>query len=1007
MTWTIYTLGDLSLFQSVLNAVAMIFSANAGLFTTTSGLGLGPVIAVSLLIALVVVMASTMVAQATGGGAKNNLASLLMLVVVMTLVVTPKQTVVLEDIYSGKVAVVDNVPLGVAAPAGFISAFTRGISRKFETAFSTTSGNYITMGEQGFINPINLLASLRAASLVADENLTRSFMNLYRDCAMWRVDVDTLKTSANPLEYVLGGARAGGGFTTYYRTARPASVGVDARQAVLGAPYSCVAAADAVSGDFNDIFEPAGKKAARFAAMSGVRLPDSPAGSSAGPGAPPVAYSGTSSGREPTNVEVIDATKLLPLALGSGGLANQNAANLFVAPLIQTAAKCANASVDTRTYQQCAGMMMEDAARIFTAQSAGEAAMFTKMVVPTMNLLLAMFFAFAPIVVMAAATSSGYGTSMLVKYFFFGIWTQSWMPMAAIINYLIQVDVANDIQTIVSTYGVVNMANAPDIFNTLQRKMAVGFNLLAATPLITMAVLSGSFYAMTSLAQRMSSGGMGQGVGDVSAIERRSFQGAPLVSAQSEVSGTSTTAMLTAGGAQSQATWDATTTLQNARSNAIQSLTQFAKEGGGSRAAERVSGWSETQAQQASSAIKRYLDNGSTQEARDAWNGLVQWNKSQGMTDEHARAAAAKQAFQTTFSGQAGFGFGGPGAGINAGAGAANSATSEGSVAHRNTDGKSEQASLNIGRNMASSVANALRTGIGTEQGRSMTNSIAEKLDTSDKESFTAATKAIETHSTTLANTNALTDGAGSKVSVPMATLATKMANDNGAVNAVKGMGTEFAQQMQMATLSYLRDTNGNVPLAEKMAALSVLQQNAGVPGALTEISRINAQYLGMHSTPSQGVTQLDQTAHAQGMAQVPGIIARADNQASQSSPSQGSAAPAGAPSGPPLPSLKLTRAEARDIQFAGVPTATPFTDGQTQSLESAYKREAAKVSRGQSVGPMDHAAMKEAGKSVDSAVPAQAAVNQVAEFVNNLFDKKQEGGDAPGNFVQTQNSGP
>lgn len=936
MTWTIYTLGDLALFQSVLNGVGMIFSVNAGLFSSSSGLGLGPVIGVSFLIALVVVLASTMVSQATGGGAKNNLASLLMLVIVMTLVVGPKQTVVLEDVYSGKVAVVPNIPLGVAAPAGFISAFTRGISGKFETAFSTTGGNNISMGEQGFINPINLLASLRVASLVADENLTRTFFNTYRDCAMWRINVDTLKTSGAPLEYVLSSAASGGGFTTVYRSASSSTTRIE------GDPYACNEAVNVIRSEFDRMFEAGGKDAVRFAAMSGTRLPE--AHVAPGPAGRP-GYTGTSTGRAPTNDDLLNALALLP---GGAAANNQNAINLFAAPLIQTAAKCANSSVDVRTYQQCAGIMIEDASRIFTAQSAGEAAMFTKMVVPAMNLLLAMFFAFSPIVVMAAATSSGYGTSMLVKYFFFGIWTQSWMPMATIINYLIQVDAAGDIQTIVSSYGSINMANAPDIFNALQRKLAVGFNLLAATPLITMAVLSGSFFAMTSMAQRMSSGGMGQGVGDVSAIERRSFQGAPLVSAQSELSGTSTTGMLTAGGAQRMPTWDASSTIQNARSQAQQALTQFSKDGGGARAAERVSGWSQQTAQQAHDSIKEYLDKGSSSEMRDAFSGLVKFNEQRGMSAEEARGAAGKQIFQTMFGGEAGFKVGAGGdfgfvkaQGSLGGSFKANSATSgEATVARKNADGSSSAASIEDARNMASSVANALKTGIGTENGRTMTNSVANKLDATDKESFTASTKFLEAHSETLANTNNATDASGTKVSLPMSTLAKKMQSrgDNQAENTVKGMGERYESQMNMMAAGLVNDVGGDANLAKKIAALSVLQQNSGNNDALKTVNRINSEYLGMNSTPSQSVKPLDQGAHAAAMTQGSEISARAEGMRQQGPVALGSAKPPEESNIPATPKLALTPQQAGRVRAPlTMPVAQALANPQVSALQQQH----------------------------------------------------------------------
>jgi len=71
----------------------------------------------------------------------------------------PKDTVIIEDVYTGEVRTVANVPLGVAMPMSVISTMGVKITELFETAFSTPTE--ASMLQHGYLDSLNTLIKLR------------------------------------------------------------------------------------------------------------------------------------------------------------------------------------------------------------------------------------------------------------------------------------------------------------------------------------------------------------------------------------------------------------------------------------------------------------------------------------------------------------------------------------------------------------------------------------------------------------------------------------------------------------------------------------------------------------------------------------------------------------------------------------------------------------------------------------------------------------------------------
>ncbi|MBU2766703.1 conjugal transfer protein TraG [Acidithiobacillus ferrivorans] len=66
--------------------------------------------------------------------------------------------------------------------------------------------------------------------------------------------------------------------------------------------------------------------------------------------------------------------------------------------------------------------------------NSGGASMFEANVIPMMTFLQFLFFALAPMVAVVIAFMGAQGAGIYMKYVMFGIWTQSWLPVVAIIN---------------------------------------------------------------------------------------------------------------------------------------------------------------------------------------------------------------------------------------------------------------------------------------------------------------------------------------------------------------------------------------------------------------------------------------------------------------------------------------------------------------------------------------------------------------------------------------------
>lgn len=491
MDFTIYTLGDLESFRAALTAVAMFFNpSNTTAFVGESGLvgneykiGLGGMATVALMFALIVALLKGVMTL------KFELGELIVIVFLYAILFVPKFDVLLEDYYTGDVAKIDNVPLGIAFPGAFISAFTINMSETLAQGYQTARGQQFTMRDGGFAYPLKILNGLRRAGNqlpVRDPNLARSIQTFYLDCANGRdtFDENEYAKSAAPWNYLKTRGEVTQGITMHY-----------SKNAPSGAPMACVDAADLIDDTLTTYDDPVIDPAApaTVANPSGVSRLMGMVCANMG--------SGQSEKKGcPTTTDYENAFQILTNS--SGAQARDFAITTLISQTIHNASMCASSAANNSDMARC--LPLAGALEQYKEDGAAGGSMFRKTMLSSMSVMLFLFYCFAPIVAVLMLAMGAQGMKLVGSYLMFGIWTQSWLPFATILNFYIQ----NKVESEVARYGganiVINPSNYQAFYDSVSTSLGVASDLLAATPIITLALLTGSIFALTGVASRLS-----------------------------------------------------------------------------------------------------------------------------------------------------------------------------------------------------------------------------------------------------------------------------------------------------------------------------------------------------------------------------------------------------------------------------------------------------------------------------------------------------------------------
>ena len=484
MALTIYCLGDIPTFNAVLNAVAMIWQTG---MMSGPGLGLGAAAGLGLLITLAIALLKAPIAMATGGSAGPGNFTIILIMIVVYSVGSQPMTVNIEDIYTGTTTTVANVPLAVALPGSIVSSVTMSVATKLETALSTVNGNYIALSADGFASPLQLMLSMRGGKYGlpdASPYLSTNIKIFVLDCVAGGMgfDVDAYAKQNipginNPIAYITQPGVYHGGLTTIYSSANP-----------QGISDSCFAGATNITTTVAAFVASGGNTPVAGLLNANMNKRASP------------------NTAVPNTYSADDIVAVHDNLINSIWGSSQNAQDFMITALttaqISDAYNCATSN-SVATYNQCTETMTQ-AMEQWKIDSAGSATGFTKSMVPAMNILLAMFFGFAPLMFIFAMMTGAYGLGILTKFLLFGLWAQTWLPFAVVINFIGQVMVENEFLRLatIAPNGL-NPATVAPFYDLLSVKLAIISEMLASVPLISMALLSGSVYGLTQIANNM------------------------------------------------------------------------------------------------------------------------------------------------------------------------------------------------------------------------------------------------------------------------------------------------------------------------------------------------------------------------------------------------------------------------------------------------------------------------------------------------------------------------
>lgn len=472
VNFPIYVLGDATSFYSVINSVAMVFSAKGFILSTQLAAGL---------IALVACVAGLLGKMAGDSKLGQHPVTTPLMFGAMVAFMSIPSSVTVQDIYTGSTVKVDNVPVLISAPA---SLFTTGAYKLFDTAntsFQTVNGSYMGVSTSGFVMPLKLLLSLRSGIDKAEPYLAASVSQFIIDCIPGSTTFKLTNTaggfgrSEDAIKYIVDNARPSG-LTTYYT-----------EYATAGTAMACQNAGQLLVTDSAKFYN-----SSQFVEMINSGLKEK------NPNDPKGLYKLSDLESAITNVGQVGG-----LVAGSQQDTRAYALNAMFYHRINDTFRCLDSVGSQKDFNTCT-MALNQAFEKWKAEAISNGTFFAKMMTPAIVFLQLMFFGFGPIVILYSLFKGAGSIGLYIKYLGFGVWTSSWLPFSAIIQMYIQNNVADKLMSIQAKHpGVLTPATFDATFNDIiGTRLALASDLLAATPMLSLALLSGSIYSLSSLANK-------------------------------------------------------------------------------------------------------------------------------------------------------------------------------------------------------------------------------------------------------------------------------------------------------------------------------------------------------------------------------------------------------------------------------------------------------------------------------------------------------------------------
>lgn len=505
--FVIYTMGESGLFASALNGVAMLFNDTSLYHGNGVGnLGLGAFFGMMLLFTVWVYNAAFK--------QQMDMRALLAPLIVYMILTVPKATVAIEDIYSGNVKTVDNVPLGLALPASVASGisvvFTEIIEKAYQVVADYPNGYMPKISEDGYVTPLKLINALRdSASIVPSQALLQTTKNIYQSCivANPNFNVETYRKHDNPVEYFTEAAKTSTS-TVVYVTLATTGVTTDNIMTCEGAAKEVQKAMTAYLDGINNSAGGATQVNKIIGDVTLYNLRNSMLrqmtanGESAGFNPKPSA-----GGSNYTINDIVNYVSLM------GNTSQDNARNFMMAtifnPMLETASYCYDKADGMSGMSKCSAWISSRSQ--WEEKNAAAGTGFLQVMRDGQNVLIMLSFLFFPIIVLFIMIQGTSSFKLLGNYMAFTVAAYLWLPMAAIINFYIQNTLADEWIKVANATGIntLNLITGPQFYAAVSQKLSLANALLASVPVLCMMLFSGMMMGMNQIYARMNSADAG------------------------------------------------------------------------------------------------------------------------------------------------------------------------------------------------------------------------------------------------------------------------------------------------------------------------------------------------------------------------------------------------------------------------------------------------------------------------------------------------------------------
>jgi len=382
----------------------------------------------------------------------------------------PKVTVTVEDIYTGETTTVANVPLGPAAIGSITSTVGVTLADAFGTVFAVPS-----LTTTGYMDALELINSMRnmdygpandgdAANVVSGVDLQRSMRAYLIDCVYYDMGMDLpahdvtaaeLRESTDLLSAVQ--VNSSTWFTTVFLVANDED----------GQTLTCAEAYAELSTFVQSRFLPAWET-----------------------------YIASLLGLTDTSTQMQDA---LDAIFGVG----HDARTFMLNALIKRELELAEVGYHAQADNPAGVMMRVQAMEQRRTQWAAEQSLWAEMARPAIAFIEGFFYAVSPFMAFLF-TLGAPGIALFGRYLLLAVWIQLWMPVLAVTNLYITIAASSDLQRIgAGGTDLLTTVGLDSVWTETASWLAFGGSMVAATPLLTLILITGSYFALTRLTDRL------------------------------------------------------------------------------------------------------------------------------------------------------------------------------------------------------------------------------------------------------------------------------------------------------------------------------------------------------------------------------------------------------------------------------------------------------------------------------------------------------------------------